>query len=73
MARSSAIQNRKESDAYATRAVLVELLKALNDSDPAIISRISGALASAKLRPDDVPVPDPTILEAARMILAEVE
>jgi hypothetical protein len=72
MARSSAIQNRKESDAYATRAVLVELLKALNDSNPAVVSRISGAIASAKLRPDDVPVPDPTILEAARMIMDEV-
>jgi hypothetical protein len=73
MARSSAIQNRKESDAYATRAVLIELLKVLKETSPQAIPRITSGISNGMLRPDDVPLPDQTILEAARMILAEVK
>ncbi len=67
--RSSSIVSRKESDAYATRAVLIELLKVLKEADQSMLSRISDGIEHGLLRPDDVPLADPPILEAARLIL----
>jgi hypothetical protein len=69
MPRSSAIQSRKESDAYATRAVLIALLNALKQTNPTLLVQIGEGVEYASLSPGDVPAPDPLILEAAYMIL----
>ena len=74
MPRSASVQGRLQADVYATRVVLIELLKMLQLTNPGTIPALRTALAhNVAIRPDDVPVLDHSIREAAELIFGAVQ
>jgi hypothetical protein len=71
MTRPTAGIARMNADAYATRAILIELLRLMQDANPAALGTVMGQLQHATLRPDDIAVADPHIRHAVKMILDE--
>jgi hypothetical protein len=69
MTRPTSRQARIEADTYATRAILIELLRMMNDANPGALNVIKGATERVILRPDDMSIADPDIREAVDLIL----
>ena len=72
MPRSTSIIARERADSYATRAVLIELLRHLKQIDPQIIPAIRSVTQRGILRPIDVIVSEQDVRESFEAILAEV-
>jgi hypothetical protein len=74
MSRPASVAAKERADLYATRAVLIELLKMLQLSSPGTVNALRANLVHTfSLRPDDIACTDSHIRDAAEMILQEAE
>jgi hypothetical protein len=69
MARPISLPAKVYADAYATRAVVIELLKMLSLANPGTIPAIRAGAAHNLVRPVDVAVVDGDIRESLEEIL----
>ena len=73
MSRPSSVTAKVYADTYATRAVVIEMLRLLQVSNSSFVPSLREALAlNMAIRPADMAVPDRDIRDAAEMILDEV-
>jgi len=73
MSRPSSITAKIYADTYATRAVVIEMLRLLQAANSSVVPSLREALAlNMALRPADMAIPDRDIRDAAEMILDEV-
>ena len=73
MPRPSSVTAKVYADTYATRAIVIEMLRLLQASNSSIVSALREALSlNMALRPADMAIPDRDIRYDAEMILDEV-